>query len=86
MHSDTVTDLRFKLLMPHKEGCKALESVSRGVWKSPWWMPQRVKWLAKDGTAKGSNYRWHVLECNSTDCPAIAIVSENDICEAVPHG
>ena len=49
-----------------------------------------VEWLARDGSARGTGYRWQPWICNSYKCTGLALVSEawvaRLVAEAVRRG
>jgi len=74
-------------LVKHVPGCPALQSVAKGIWKSPWVLPkfsfERVDKLLRrnDRTSNPCmTYR-----CNSQGCPAKMLVL-GDFSHLLPHG
>lgn len=69
-----------KMERPHRKDCDAVRTVEEGRWDSPWWFPGKVEWRDKIGRRiKSGSRRFLVFECNSTDCQARVLVSEDDL-------
>lgn len=85
--------IRFRQLVEHEADCDAVRMTTLDVWyrwNSPWWMPSKrsvtADALGRSGLKRHGWRRWLILECNSTSCPARAIVLEDDILDRVPVG
>ncbi len=72
-----------KLLIPHKEGCLAVEACKPGNinnWDTPWFMntyqPDKLEHFLADSICRirhdkyRGTRRWIKLGCNDQDCPA----------------
>lgn len=67
----------------HVEGCYAAKAVALGRWTTPWWFPRNASPIWRDllGRRGAKTWRWHVLECNCTYCPAQKLVREDLLCQ-----
>ena len=70
-----------KIIKKHIHGCRALEYVDNGTWKSPWTFE-----AAKFGNYAGSLGRWLVFRCNMIDCPAQLVALEDRVIKQFEAG
>ena len=83
--------IRTKVLVPHTEGCGALEQVAYGWWDGPWCLlgdgfngaPKAIYADSLCRTYQGHR-RWLVAICNSSQCEGRLAVLEDDILAALP--
>ena len=72
-----------KVLNPHRDDCNGLRMVEEGFWDSAWWLTGECESRDAAGRKGARTTRWIVIECNTTDCDARAIVREGFILATV---
>lgn len=68
-----------RVVIPHKKGCSAVALVKTGAWSTPWYITDVYRWLDKRATPHGETHRFIVAKCNSIDCSAESVISEDYI-------
>jgi len=71
-----------RTLKEHAADCRAIYSVERGDWNTPWWICGDFEYRRSNGYAGGSR-RGMIIECNSTNCNARIWISEDDVLAAL---
>lgn len=85
--------LKFKVLKPHREMCRALALVhfrDRSMrWPTPWAYLKEAQYRDSIGRLQRKNIgrgrRWWLVGCNCADCDAEIAVEESSILECLPH-
>jgi hypothetical protein len=78
--------IRTRLIKKHRPDCNALAAVARGDWRTPWIFTRHTQYLDRAGTARGRTCRWLNCRCNDFDCPAVLLVHEGDLLDAIAAG
>lgn len=73
--------VNFKLLKPHRNGCRALHCVANRSWSTPWSFLDVVEYRDAIGRLNKHGRRWWRTKCNCADCPAEMIVNETFLLE-----
>ena len=72
-----------KIVHKHRKGCRALEYVSKGTWATPWSYP-RLLWRDRAGGKRSNMTLWLSIRCNTTDCPGLLMVKNDDLLALLP--
>lgn len=73
---------RRRIEVRHSEDCRHLGFVFLGEFKGwPVYM-----WRDRRGAKRGGLYRWLVTHCNYPECPAVMLVSAEDLEELINDG
>ncbi len=72
-----------KLLKKHKKDCIAVQCVKDAFWNTAWAFPERIEWKSSRCDNRGRTTMWHILKCNSSDCPAEVAINNDAICALV---
>lgn len=82
----TKKGVRLILKAPHSEECFGMKAVRNRLWNTPWYFPGESMRLRRNGTGgRGANYVWVVVRCNSSNCKAWGLVSQEDLLETIRH-
>lgn len=71
--------LRVRRIRPHSKGCRALQYVKDGKWKTPWFVAGDPIYRDRVGTKRGSNHRWILVICNCCDCDAEMLIKGSSL-------
>ncbi len=77
---------RIKRVGKHASDCRAMISVKRGSWDSPWWLsPEKPEYRDAIGRRNQGSCIWHVVSCNATNCEAKLLVREDWLLKGLPN-
>lgn len=77
---------RWKQLVPHRKGCRALDHVDSGSWTTPWSYLKEVQYRDRIGRLSKNGSRWWWTRCNCLDCPGELVINETWLLERVTGG
>jgi hypothetical protein len=72
-----------KLVTKHDKNCYSVRMVKNGDWHSAWFLTDRTVYKNKNCVGKGST-ACHVFICNSTECKATMLISQNVLLSLLP--
>jgi len=72
-----------KVLKPHVKDCYSVKSVRNGAWGTPWAYLGEVEYRDSIGRLSRHGFRWWRVRCNCTYCPAVIVINETSILEAL---